>query len=109
VRLSVTACEDVAGARDRVGPAERDAALAVLREEGLAFGYEAKLADAVRRILEGTTEGDQVLLLGAQGMDAAAGMVNSALRSAAWKHSPGCGNLVRGGALAFPRPRPRTR
>jgi UDP-N-acetylmuramoyl-L-alanyl-D-glutamate--2,6-diaminopimelate ligase len=80
-RLVVTASEDVAGARDRVRPEERDAVLGVLREEGLEFSYEANLANALRVVLEGSSDGDLVLLLGAQGMDAAAGLVQSMLRS----------------------------
>jgi UDP-N-acetylmuramoyl-L-alanyl-D-glutamate--2,6-diaminopimelate ligase len=79
-RLVVTASEGAAGVRDRVRPDERDAVLAVLRQEGLEFSYEANLADALRRVLEGSAEGDLVLLLGAQGMDAAAGLARSLLR-----------------------------
>jgi UDP-N-acetylmuramoyl-L-alanyl-D-glutamate--2,6-diaminopimelate ligase len=79
VRLVVTSSEDAAGARDRVRPEERDAVLAVLREAGLAFSYETNLADAVRAALAGSSSGDLVLLLGAQGMDAAAEMVRSLL------------------------------
>jgi hypothetical protein len=46
--------------------------LSVLREEGVAFGYEPALETAVGRALKGCGEGDLVLLLGAQGMDGAA-------------------------------------
>ena len=79
VRLVVTSSEDAAGARDRVHPEEREAVLAVLREAGVAFSYEAKLADAVRATLADISDGDLVLLLGAQGMDAAADIVRSLL------------------------------
>ncbi len=72
VQLVVTASEDKAGARDRVRDEEREAVLAVLQEEGVAFSYEPALEVAVRRALEGAGEGDLVLLLGAQGMDGAA-------------------------------------
>jgi UDP-N-acetylmuramoyl-L-alanyl-D-glutamate--2,6-diaminopimelate ligase len=72
VLLVVTASEDTAGARDRVRDEEREAVLAVLQEEGVAFSYEPALEVAVRRALEGAGEGDLVLLLGAQGMDGAA-------------------------------------
>jgi UDP-N-acetylmuramoyl-L-alanyl-D-glutamate--2,6-diaminopimelate ligase len=68
----VTASEDSAGARDRVRDEEREAVLSVLRKEGVAFSYEPALEAAVRRALEGSGEGDLVLLLGAQGMDGAA-------------------------------------
>ena len=79
VRLVVTASEEAAGPRDRVRPEERDAVLEVLREEGLAFSYEATLTEAVRRTLEGRSDGDLVLLLGAQGMDRAAEIAREAL------------------------------
>ena len=72
VHLVVTSSEDTAGARDRVREDEREAVLAVLRQEGVGFSYEPTLAAAVRRALEGSGDGDLVLLLGAQGMDGAA-------------------------------------
>ena len=71
-RLVITASEDAAGPRDRVRDEERRAVLDVLREEEIAFSYEATLAEALRRVLEGSADGDLVLLLGAQGMDRAA-------------------------------------
>jgi hypothetical protein len=46
--------------------------LEVLREGGVAFSYEPALTDAVRVALDGSSDGDLVLLLGAQGMDRAA-------------------------------------
>ena len=78
-RLVVTASQDTAGRRDRVGAEERDAVLAVLRQEGVAFSYEPTLRAAVGLVLEGAGEGDLVLLLGAQGMDEAAGIAREAL------------------------------
>ncbi|HKU60395.1 MAG TPA: Mur ligase family protein [Gemmatimonadales bacterium] len=72
VRLVVTASIDTAGSRDRVGGTESEAMLAPLRAAAVAFEYEATLAAAVRRGLEGCGPGDLVLLLGAQGMDRAA-------------------------------------
>jgi UDP-N-acetylmuramyl tripeptide synthase len=71
VHLVVTASEDTAGLRDRVKPEEREAMLEVLGAEGVPFTYEATLAEAVRRAVAGTGDGDLVLLLGAQGMDRA--------------------------------------
>ena len=79
VRLVVTASEDRAGVRDRVREDEREAVLAVLREEGVAFSYEPALEAAVRRALEGSGDGDLVLLLGAQGMDGAAEIARAML------------------------------
>jgi UDP-N-acetylmuramoyl-L-alanyl-D-glutamate--2,6-diaminopimelate ligase len=78
-RLVVTSSEDTAGPRDGVEPEEREAMLEVLRAEGVEFDYEATLAAAVPRALDGMGEGGLVLLLGAQGMDAAAEMVRSLL------------------------------
>ena len=82
VRLVLTASEDGAGTRDRVREEEREAVLAVLREEGVAFDYEPTLDGAVRRVLEGAGEGDLVLLLGAQGMDGAAARAREVLGGA---------------------------
>lgn len=79
VQLVVTASEDSAGARDRVREEEREAVLGVLQGEGVAFGYEAALGTAVKRVLEGSGDGDLVLLLGAQGMDDAADMARRVL------------------------------
>jgi UDP-N-acetylmuramoyl-L-alanyl-D-glutamate--2,6-diaminopimelate ligase len=79
VHLVVTSSEDAAGARDRVREDERDAVLAMLQQEGVGFSYEPTLAAAVRRALEGSGDGDLVLLLGAQGMDGAAGVAREAL------------------------------
>ena len=77
--LVVTASEDTAGPRDRVEADERDAVLGVLRERGVAFEYEPALEKAVGRVLEGGSDGDLVLLLGAQGMDRAAGIARTLL------------------------------
>lgn len=79
VRLVVTASEDASGPRDRVRPDEREAVLEVLREGAVAFTYEPTLTEAVRRALEGSSDGDLVLLLGAQGMDGAAGIAREIL------------------------------
>lgn len=79
VRLVVTASEDVAGARDRVRQEEREAVLAVLRSEGIAFEYQPALRAAVAEMLDGSGERDLVLLLGAQGMDGAAALVRETL------------------------------
>ncbi len=80
VRLVVTASEDTAGPRDRVRPEEREAVLGALREGGVAFRYEATLGEAVRRALESCSDGDLVLLLGAQGMDQAAEIARTMLK-----------------------------
>jgi UDP-N-acetylmuramoyl-L-alanyl-D-glutamate--2,6-diaminopimelate ligase len=79
VRLVITASEDTAGPRDRVTAEEREAVEAALREAGVTYRYEATLAGAVRWVLEGCAADDLVLLLGAQGMDRAAGMARGML------------------------------
>jgi UDP-N-acetylmuramoyl-L-alanyl-D-glutamate--2,6-diaminopimelate ligase len=79
VRLVVTASEEAAGPRDQVRPEERDAVLRALREEEIPFVYEPTLAEAVRRVVDGTSRGDLVLLLGAQGMDRAAELARERL------------------------------
>lgn len=79
VRLTVTACIEAAGPRDRVGRAETEALLAPLRAGSVAFEYEPTLSGAVRRALEGVGAGDLVLLLGAQGMDRAAELARTVL------------------------------
>jgi hypothetical protein len=43
------------------------------------FSYQPTVAAAVRRVLEGCGDGDLVLLLGAQGMDGAAGVARDVL------------------------------
>jgi UDP-N-acetylmuramoyl-L-alanyl-D-glutamate--2,6-diaminopimelate ligase len=81
VHLVVTSSMDAAGTRDRVRDEEREAVLAALRDETVPFTYEPALEAAMRRVLEGTGEGDLVLLLGAQGMDRAAEMARATLAS----------------------------
>ena len=81
VLLVVTASEDVAGVRDRVRVEEREAVLAVLRSEKIPFAYHATLRAAVTEVLEGSGERDLVLLLGAQGMDEAAGLARETLEA----------------------------
>lgn len=68
--LVVTSSTDHADERNRVTDEERDATLATLRGCGVGFSYEPTLAAAVGAAMDGAGEGDVVLLLGAQGMDA---------------------------------------
>lgn len=70
--LVLSTSDDAADERNRVSDEERDAALRVLAERGVPVHVEPRLADAVRHVLDGAGEGDLVLLLGAQGMDAGA-------------------------------------
>ncbi|HEX5580129.1 MAG TPA: Mur ligase family protein [Gemmatimonadaceae bacterium] len=78
-RLVVSAAEDTADERNRVTGAERDAALAVLRDRRVPMRYEPRLRDAITHLLDDAGEGDLVLLLGAQGMDGGAAIVREML------------------------------
>jgi UDP-N-acetylmuramoyl-L-alanyl-D-glutamate--2,6-diaminopimelate ligase len=79
--LVVTSSDDVADDRNRVLPAERDAFIEAFRgAKGGPMTYEPSLERAVTRLVGDVGEEDLVLLLGAQGLDAAAGMVLEHLR-----------------------------
>jgi UDP-N-acetylmuramoyl-L-alanyl-D-glutamate--2,6-diaminopimelate ligase len=80
--LVVTSSDDLADARNRVLPAERDAFIDSFRARanGHRFAFEPCLKDAVETVLDGVGESDLVLLLGAQGLDAAAPLVIESLK-----------------------------
>jgi UDP-N-acetylmuramoyl-L-alanyl-D-glutamate--2,6-diaminopimelate ligase len=74
--LVVTSSDDVADDRNRVQPEERDAFIDSFRaSSGTVLTFQPALGDAVPAMLDGVAEDDVVLLLGAQGLDAAAAMV----------------------------------
>jgi UDP-N-acetylmuramoyl-L-alanyl-D-glutamate--2,6-diaminopimelate ligase len=73
--LVVTTSEDTADERNTVDPTESEAFVAGLDEGGIRYREEPTLRGAVRWALGHVESGDLLLLLGAQGMDAAAGMV----------------------------------
>jgi UDP-N-acetylmuramoyl-L-alanyl-D-glutamate--2,6-diaminopimelate ligase len=75
VHLVVTSSEELADARNRVQPEERDAVLDTLGDAGVAFHYEPRLSSAMDALLDGVHPEDVVLLLGAQGMDPAAALL----------------------------------
>lgn len=79
--LVVTSSDDVADDRNRVLLSERDAFIESFRRraDGRAFEFEPTLSRAVARVLDDVGEDDLVLLLGAQGLDAAAAMVTDHL------------------------------
>lgn len=77
--LVVTSSADVAGPRDRVTSEEEAAVLDRLDRAGVEYRFERQLEPAVRGVLEQADAGDLVLLLGAQGMDAAGGIVRDAI------------------------------
>jgi UDP-N-acetylmuramoyl-L-alanyl-D-glutamate--2,6-diaminopimelate ligase len=75
-RLVVTSSDDFADARNKVLPSERDAFIDSLRTRADGgFDFQPSLSDAVTTLLDDVGENDLVLLLGAQGLDAAAGLV----------------------------------
>lgn len=78
-KLIVTTSDDAAGPRDRVSAAERDAVRERLDDAGVDYDLEPHLESAIRRVLETAGAADLVLLLGAQGMDAAGGFVHELL------------------------------
>lgn len=77
--LVVSTSSDHADERNRVAPAELDAVLNALRSAGTPHLVEPSLEAAVSRVMEGAGAGDVILLLGAQGMDAGAGVARSLL------------------------------
>lgn len=70
--LVVTRSEDEADARNRVTDEENEAFLTPIREADIPFEERNSLREAVESVLAMAEEGDLVLLLGAQGMDAGA-------------------------------------
>lgn len=78
-RLVITAASDHADERNTVSDSERDSFLGVLRREDLPFTYHDALEDAIRDALDDIADDDLVLLLGAQGMDAGAAIVDRLL------------------------------
>lgn len=68
-KLTVTASEDAADARNVVSAEERDVVLWTLKRAGVEFRFEGMLERAVRDVRAAAAKDDLVLLLGAQGMD----------------------------------------
>jgi UDP-N-acetylmuramoyl-L-alanyl-D-glutamate--2,6-diaminopimelate ligase len=77
--LNVTSAADTANERNAVSADERSAFLDVLGAEGLEFTHHERLEDALRDGLGDVARDDLVLLLGAQGMDAGAALVERLL------------------------------
>jgi UDP-N-acetylmuramoyl-L-alanyl-D-glutamate--2,6-diaminopimelate ligase len=82
-RLITTSAVESADDRNTVAPAERDAFLGVLERAGLPHMHRDRLDAAIGAALDGCGEGDLLLLLGAQGMDAGAQLVRQRLGTAA--------------------------
>jgi UDP-N-acetylmuramoyl-L-alanyl-D-glutamate--2,6-diaminopimelate ligase len=70
--LLVTRSLDTADDRNAVADEERDAFVSRLQESGSSFREHDLLNDAIEEVIRVAKEGDLVLLLGAQGMDAGA-------------------------------------
>lgn len=79
VTLVVTGSDDVADARNRVTAEEYAAAIDALDAAAVPYVIERRLDAAIDRMLAAAGKRDLVLLLGAQGMDSAAGMVRDRL------------------------------
>jgi UDP-N-acetylmuramoyl-L-alanyl-D-glutamate--2,6-diaminopimelate ligase len=77
--LHITSAEDTADERNRVSGAERRAFLRVLESESVPHVHHMRLEDAIAAALTGAADGDLVLLLGAQGMDAGAAIARRLL------------------------------
>ncbi|NLU04209.1 MAG: Mur ligase family protein, partial [Methanothermobacter sp.] len=74
--LIVTSSSDVVDEQNRVLENERRAFLGVLDERGASYIHVEKLRDALRMVLDAAEPHDTILLLGAQGMDPAAGIID---------------------------------
>lgn len=74
--LIVTSSSDVVDEQNRVLENERRAFLGVLDERGASYIHVEKLRDALRMVLDAAKPHDTILLLGAQGMDPAAGIID---------------------------------
>ena len=74
--LIVTSSSDLVDEQNRVLENERRAFLGVLDERGVSYIHVEKLRDALRMVLDAAEPDDTILLLGAQGMDPAAGVLD---------------------------------
>jgi UDP-N-acetylmuramoyl-L-alanyl-D-glutamate--2,6-diaminopimelate ligase len=73
--LVVTSAADTADERNSVEESERAAFVTVLERAGLPHRHTDRLEDALQLVKDTAGERDLVLLLGAQGMDAAADLL----------------------------------
>lgn len=78
-RLIVTEAADAAGDRDRVQPDEADAARRAFRERGVEPAWHETLKAAMMEAASRSREGDLIVLVGAQGMNAGRAELASAL------------------------------
>lgn len=77
--LVVTSSRGHVNALNAVSTRERAAFIGELEKAGIAFEERERLEDAVQRILERAAPGDLVVLIGAQGMDAGASLLEEKL------------------------------
>lgn len=81
--LIVTSSDDVVTKKDQVTPSEREAFLAAVRQQPRPVTITRTLREALEQAISQAAEGDLILLLGAQGMDAGAGIVHEVLHERA--------------------------
>jgi UDP-N-acetylmuramoyl-L-alanyl-D-glutamate--2,6-diaminopimelate ligase len=82
-QLVVTSAGDTADDRNQVSAEERTAFLHVLNAAGLPHRHYDRAREAIEDVVTNSGPGDLVLLLGAQGMDAAADIALRAIQSSA--------------------------
>jgi UDP-N-acetylmuramoyl-L-alanyl-D-glutamate--2,6-diaminopimelate ligase len=87
--LHITSATDSADERNSVTAEERSAFIRVIERSGIEHRYHDRLDDAISAALGDAGEHDLVLLLGAQGMDAGAGIVSRVLDSGDGRGSSG--------------------
>lgn len=81
--IIVTTSDDVVTAKDQVTLREREAFLAEISKQPRPVIVTRTLRAALEQAINQATEGDLILLLGAQGMDAGADIVQEVLRTKA--------------------------
>ena len=78
-RFVITSATDTADERNDVSAEERRAFLDVLKGASVPHTHHARLDDAIAAVADGAAGNDLVLLLGAQGMDAGASIIQRML------------------------------
>ncbi|HSJ32507.1 MAG TPA: Mur ligase family protein [Longimicrobiales bacterium] len=80
-RLAITSAVDTADERNDVSAGERRAFLDVLQGASVPHTHHPRLDDAIATVVQDAVEDDLIFLLGAQGMDAGASIIERALSS----------------------------
>jgi UDP-N-acetylmuramoyl-L-alanyl-D-glutamate--2,6-diaminopimelate ligase len=87
--LLVTRSAEAADDRNTVDDAELEAVERALRDHAVDYGVRSRLDEAVTGVLEAAGDGDLVLLLGAQGMDAGQDIAREWLGTSGNDEAPG--------------------